>query len=213
VRVTTALNRMLRLPGAWVRDVAFCSHRDGRLAPQAAGVLVVRGARAAGQGAPRQAMAASRSRRRAVRDRMLAQTALLPGVRGSARGGAVGQGGVQVHARFRGHVRVAGAADEPDADHPAAAGRVEVGREDRRPGGRRQARHRPAGRTGDDRLRRDRLRCRSPLPDLRRRPRHGRDRVGRAGSQRRDLAAILRPAHRRAEGVDPGGLDRYVGRI
>ena len=45
-------------------------------------LLGVRGARTAGHGAPRQAIAASRSRG-VGRDRMSAQTALLPGLRGS----------------------------------------------------------------------------------------------------------------------------------
>lgn len=40
-----------------------------------------------------------------------------------------------------------------------------------------------------------------------------RDRVGHRRPQRRQLAGVLRRALRRAEGVDPGGLDRHVRRI
>jgi transposase len=64
VRVTTAFNRMLGLPGAWVRDVAFGragGDRDRRAAAQAARLLGLRRARSEDQGAPRQALAASRS--------------------------------------------------------------------------------------------------------------------------------------------------------
>jgi transposase len=41
----------------------------------------------------------------------------------------------------------------------------------------------------------------------------GRRRVDQARPQRRDLAGLLRPARRSREGVDPGGLDRHVGRL
>ena len=67
MRVTTAFNRMLRLPGASVQDVAFGSEGvivTVRLRAQAAGLLGLRGARAGDQGAPREALAASGSRRR-----------------------------------------------------------------------------------------------------------------------------------------------------
>ena len=46
----------------------------------------------------------------------------------------------------------------------------------------------------------------------RRRPRHGRDRVVRAGPQQRHLAGVLRRA-RRAPPLDPGGLDRHERRV
>ena len=46
--------------------------------------------------------------------------------------------------------------------------------------------------------------------DLRRRPSGRLDRVGDRGPQRRQLAGVLRWAHGRAEGVDQGGLDRHV---
>ena len=63
-----------------------------------------------------------------------------------------------------------------------------------------------------DRRRRDLLSPPSPLPDHRRRPRHGRDRVVRAGPQQRHLAGLLRRA-RRPQGLDPGGLDRHERRV
>ena len=53
MRVTTAFNRMLGLPGAWVRDVEFGARgddRDRRAAPQAADLLGLRGARPEDQG-------------------------------------------------------------------------------------------------------------------------------------------------------------------
>jgi transposase len=39
------------------------------------------------------------------------------------------------------------------------------------------------------------------------------DRVGHRGPQRRQPAGLLRRAHRRAEGLDQGGLDRHVRRL
>ena len=81
MRVTTAFNRMLRLPRAWVRDVAFGSEGvivTVALRPRATGLLGVRHARAADQGPPRQELAASRSRREPLPDRVPAQTAVLP---------------------------------------------------------------------------------------------------------------------------------------
>ena len=114
----------------------------------------------------------------------------------------MGAGRRAVHPRLRGRRRVPGPADGQDAADQADADRVAVGRQHPRPGRRRQARPRPAGWTGDDRRGRGQLRRRSPLPDLRRRPRHRRGGVGRAGPQRRHPAGVLRRAHRRAEGLD-----------
>ena len=86
-----------------------------------------------------------------------------------------------------------------------------VGR-DRRARRRRPPRRTPSARPGRDRLRRDQLPPRAALPDHRRRPPHRRDRVVRAGPQCRHPAGVLRPA-RRAPPLDPGGLDRHVGRL
>ena len=61
-------------------------------------------------------------------------------------------------------------------------------------------------------VRRDLLPPRAAVPDQRRRPPLGRDRVVRPGPQRRHLAGVLRSA-RRSQGLDPGGLDRHVRRL
>ena len=80
------------------------------------------------------------------RDRVPAQTACTARAAGRVRVGAVGQGGLAVHARLRRSHRLAGAADEPDAGRAAAADRVAHGRHDPRAGRRRQARPPPPGR-------------------------------------------------------------------
>ena len=54
---------------------------------------------------------------------------------------------------------------------------------------------------------------RPPVSHLRRRPPKAPHRVGGARSQRRQLAGVLRSAHRRAEGLDQGRLDRHVRRL
>ncbi len=72
---------------------------------------------------------------------------------------------------------------------------------------------RAPGRAGVDRRGRSQLRRRSQVPDLRRQPRQRRDRVGHRRPQRRQLVSVLRHAHRRTEAVDPGGLDRHVRRL
>ena len=144
VRVTTAFNRMLGLPGAWVRDVAFGS----------GGVIVTVALRAekpvcsgcgarglADQGAPREALAASRSRR------PVAASSSAGSAGCTARAAAMctstvpwARAGVVVHARLRGSRGVAGAADGQDAGHQADADRLADGREDPRAGRRREAR-------------------------------------------------------------------------
>ena len=70
-------------------------------------------------------------------------------------------------------------------------------------------RHR-SGRARVHRRGRGLIRRRAQVPDLRRRPSGRLDRVGDRGPQRRQLAGVLRWAHGRAEGVDQGGLDRHV---
>ena len=173
VRVTTAFNRMLGFPRASVQDVAFGSEGvivTVRLRPQAAGMLGLRHARAADQGASSQELAASGSWRVPLPCRVPAQAAVLPGLRRCVRAGAVGPGRLAVYARLRGHGGVPGAADGQDADHQADADRVAIGREDPRPRRCRQARSRPSGRAGDDRRGRGQLCLRASLPDLRRRP-------------------------------------------
>ena len=84
VRVTTAFNRMLGLPGAWVRDVAFGAEAvivTVCVRVQEACLLGLRRPRLEDQGSPREALAASRSRRLSMRDRVPTQTALLPRLR------------------------------------------------------------------------------------------------------------------------------------
>jgi hypothetical protein len=216
VRVTTAFNRMLRLPGAFVRDVAFGSEGVIVTVALRAKRPVCSGCGARGlqiKGAPRQALAPSRLGGVAVRDRVRAAAALLPGLWRPARGGPVGQGGIRLLAGLRGSDGVAGAADGEDADHQAAADRVDVGREHRHARGRRPPRFHAAGRARSDRRGRDLLRSGSSLPDLRREPRHRRCRVGSARPQRRNVAGVLRRAQRRAEGLDPSCLDRHVRRL
>ncbi len=58
----------------------------------------------------------------------------------------------------------------------------------------------------------DEISYRPALPDVGRRPPHRRDRVVRAGSQRRHPAGVLHRA-RRAPPLDPGGLDRHERRL
>ena len=125
--------------------------RDRRAAVEQAGLLGLRRARTADQGAPDKALAGAGSGRLAMRDRVPAAAPVLPGLRGRVRGGAVGEGGLALHARVRRSDRVAGATDEPDAGRAAAADRVAHGRQDPRAGRRRQARFRPAGRASVDR--------------------------------------------------------------
>jgi hypothetical protein len=99
VRVTTAFNRMLGLPGAWVRDVAF-----GQEAMIVTVVLRAEKPVCSGCGACGLQVKEHREKRWraldlgacAVRDRVSAQTAVLLGLRRCVRGGAVGQGGREV---------------------------------------------------------------------------------------------------------------------
>src|SRR5450631_3031822 len=144
VRVSTAFNRMLGLAGAWVRDVVFGS--------EAVIVTVVLRAEkpvCSGCGARGLGVKEHRTKRWRALDLgacrcvvVPAQTAVLPGLRRRVRGGAVGQGRREVHARVRRSGCVAGAADEPDAGHEVAADRLEVGRQHPRARRHRQARHR-----------------------------------------------------------------------
>ena len=152
--------------------------RDRLSAPQAAGLFGLRRPRAEDQGSSRQALAASGSGRVAVRDRVRSAPALLPRLRRSARARGVGALRSALYARFRRPHGVAGAADEPDAGHAADADRLGDGRQDPRAGRGREARSEPAGRARADRRGRGLIRGRSQVPDLRGRPRDGRDRVG-----------------------------------
>ena len=79
-------------------------------------------------------------------------------------------------------------------------------------GRRRAPRRAPPGRPGRRRRGRDQLPPRPALPDQRRRPPLGRDRVVRRGPQRPDIAGVLRRA-RRPQELDPGGLDRHERRL
>ena len=93
MRVTTAFNRMLGLPGAWVRDVAF-----GARAVIVTVVLRAKKPVCSGCGARGLKIKEHRTkrwrhldlRRLAVRDRVPAETAVLPGLRRRVRDGAVG---------------------------------------------------------------------------------------------------------------------------
>ena len=122
--------------------------------------------------------------------------------------------GSRVHARLRGPHGVAGAADgQTQVTRLLRVGWRTVG-EDPHAGRRRQARRAPPGRAraasastrsaygADHRF----LTCVADHET-------GRDRVGHRGPQRRHPAGVLRRAHRRAEGLDPGGLDRHVRRL
>ena len=216
MRVTTALNRMLGLPGAWVRDVAF-----GQEAVIVTVVLRARKPVCSGCGARGLKIKEHREKRWRALDlgglRCVIECRLrrlyCPGCGDVYEGGAVGQGGLALHARPRRSHRVAGTADEPDAGRAAAADRVAHGRHDPRAGRRRQARPPPPGRASVHRRGRGLIRRRAQVPDLRRRPSGRLDRVGDRGPRRRQLADVLRWAHGRAEGVDQGGLDRHVRRL
>ena len=129
MRVSTAFNRMLGLSGRMGQGCGVRragGDRHGRVTPQTAGLLGLRSARAESQGSPRHALAALGCRRGALPHRVPAQTAVLPGLRRSPRACRVGARRRAVHPRFRRHDRVAGAADEPDAGHPADADRRET---------------------------------------------------------------------------------------
>ena len=185
MRITTAFKRLLRLSGASVVDVSFTGE----------GVLVTvrlrrrrRVCAECGQ-TGRQLQIHDRRVKRwrhldlgieSLLDRVRAAPAALPDVRCAAGARPVGAAGRGAHARLRGRRRVAGAADGVRADHPAAAGRLAHDRPDRRARRRRPPRRAPARRAGLHRRRRDQLPAPSPLPDHRRRPRHGRDRVVRS---------------------------------
>ena len=127
MRVTTAFNRLLRLPGASVIDVSFGAEGvivTVRLRRRRRVCAALRADRPA-SGDPRpagEALAASGSRRQPVRDRVRAAPAALPRLRRAPGGGAVGQARRAAHARLRGRRRVAGAADGQDADRRAACG-------------------------------------------------------------------------------------------
>ena len=203
MRVTTAFKRLLRLPGASVIDVSFTGE----------GVIVTvrlrrrrRVCAECGQ-TGRQLQIHDRRVKRwrhldlgasRCMDRVRAAPAALPRLRRPAGAGAVGAAGRGAHARLRRRRGVAGAADGVRADHPAArvgwhtigpiVARVVADHLDER---------RLEGLVCD-RRRRDLLSAPSPLPDHGRRPRHGRDRVVRAGPQQRHPAGLLRRARRRA---------------
>ena len=83
---------------------------------------------------------------------------------------------------------------------------------DRRARRRRPARSTPPGGARRDRRRRDLLSPPPPLPDLGRRPCHGRDRVVLSGPQQRHPGRVLRRT-RQPQGLDPSGLDRHERRV
>ena len=218
MRVTTAFNRLLRLPGASVIDVSFGAEGvivTVRLRRRRTGVRALRadrpGLRSTTGGVKRWRhldLGASRCviecelRRLRCRDCGV-QLEAVPWARPRRA----------PHPRLRGHRRVAGAADGQDADRRAVADRVGHGRADRR------SASSPITSTSGD--------CTGLVAigvdeiSYRRGQRYltivvdhqpGRDRVVRAGPQRRDPAGVLRSA-RRSQGLDPGGLDRHVRRL
>ena len=138
VRVTTAFNRLLGLPGASVIDVGFGG--EGVIvtrpaAPPPARVRALRADRPPTRHprSPRQALAPPGSRLDALRDRVRAAAAQMPGLpRRPGRAGAVGAAGRPSHPRLRRRRRVAGAADGQDPDHQADADRLGHHRDDRR---------------------------------------------------------------------------------
>ena len=84
MRVTTAFDRMLGLPGAWVRDVEFGEQAMIVTVVLKAKKPVCSGCGARGlkvKGASHQALAPSRSRRPALPDRVPAAAVVLPGLR------------------------------------------------------------------------------------------------------------------------------------
>jgi hypothetical protein len=135
VRVTTAYNRMLGLPGAWVRDVAF-----GERAMIVTVALRREQPVCSGCGAGGLKIKDHRVKRWRHLDvggvRCVIECKLrrlycpgcgdLPELVEWARGA--------LHARFRRSHGLAGAADEPDAGHPADADRLGDGREHPRTG-------------------------------------------------------------------------------
>ena len=98
MRVTTAFNRLLRLPGASVIDVSFGGEGvivTVRLRRRRRVCWRLRADRPAARD-PRpagEALAAPRSRREPLRDRVRAASASLPGLRRAPRGGPVGPAG------------------------------------------------------------------------------------------------------------------------
>jgi hypothetical protein len=144
VRVTTAFNRMLRLPA--VTDFSFCAEGVCRSGSGAAGLLGVRPARRRPARPPGQALAPPQPRRLPLHDRVPPAARLVPRLRRPPRGGAMGQAGLGVYARLRGPGRLPRPADGQDADRPAAADLAGDGRADRRTRlGRPRGRGSPAG--------------------------------------------------------------------
>ena len=213
MRVSTAFNRVLGLPGASVIDVRFDRRGRDRHGPAAA--PAAGSARDAGRLC------------RATHDTQLCRWRHLDlgaqrcyivcevrrvkcpdcGVRMDAVPWARS---AAVHARLRGRGRVPGAADGQDADRRADADRLGDRRADRAACRRRAPGPAPAGGPASDRRRRGqsyrrRHRYLTVVADHE----HGRIVWCSQGPQRRHLAGVLRRA-RRAAGNDPGGLDRHV---
>ena len=217
MRVTTAFNNLLGLPGR-VGQRRLLQRRGGRrVGPIAASATGVRGLRPdrAAAGGPRpagQALAASGPRRQPLHHRVRTAAAALPRLRRAlepvpwARPGAA-------HTRDFEDV-VAWLAQQMAKTPIAGLLRIALGhrRADRRARGRRAPRRAPPRRPRRDRRRRDQLPPRPALSHVGRRPPRRRDRVVRAGPQRRNLAGVLRRA-RRPQALDPGGLDRHVRRL
>ena len=207
MRVTTAFNRLLRLPGASVIDVCF----------GAEGVIVTVRLRRRRRVCSR----CGQTGRLAIHDRRVKRWRHLDlgasrciiecelrrlrcrCLRRAVGGGAVGAAGL-AHTRDFEDV-VAWLAQQMAKTPIAGLLRIALGhrRADRRARRRRPPRRAPPRRAGRDRRRRDQLPPRPALPDRGRRPPRRRDRVVRAGPQRRHLAGVLRRA-RRPQGTRSG---------
>ena len=216
MRVTTAFNRMLGLPGAWVRDVEFGA--EGvivtvalrRKQPVCSGC----GARgSADQGSPRQALAASRSGGLRCFIECRLRRLYCPGC-----------GDVPEHVQWaRGGARYTRDFDDLCAWLAQQMNQTQVTRLMRigweTVGNileRVVAEKLPAGRLdGLVLIGVDEVNYGADHKFLTCVANHEtrRHRVGDGGPQRRQLASVLRRAHARAEGVDPGRLDRHVRRL
>ena len=214
MRVTTAFNRMLGLPGAWVRDVEFGAKAMivtvwlRRKQPVCSGC----GAR----GLPIKDHRVKRWRhldagglRCVIECRLRRLYCPGCGELPSTWSGREAARGTPATSTI---CRLAGAADEPDAGHAADADRLGDGREHPRAGRRREARRRRLD--GLELIGVDEVNYGADHKFLTCVANHERrGRVGDGGPQRRQLASVLRRAHGRAEGLDPGGLDRHVRRL
>jgi hypothetical protein len=223
MRVTTLFKRLLRLDG--VRVVA--AELEGEPGRERVVVDLERPARRRLR-CPRCGFRTRASYDRSLRTLRhldVLSDSLLPAPRGAPprlaqlwcrrRGAAVRQGREPLHARVRGHLRLAGQGCAQDRGLPAHAGRLRDGGAHGRAGRRRGV----GGRRGlapgaaADRDRRGLLPQRPPLPPLRRLPRHGPDRLGRSGEEPGRPQRLLRRARRGGVRPSRGRLGRHARRL